>query len=96
MKKIILLALISFTLFNCSSTKTQSTKDGSSFENAIKVNDVSEEYQIVRSKCADCKLQGQGLVFSDKDKPFDVLTFIKPSGEEVKYYFDISRFYGKF
>lgn len=94
--KIIFLLLISLVLFNCSSTKTQSSEDGSSMENAIKVSNVSEEYKIVKSKCPDCKMKSQSLIFNEKDKPFDVLTFIKPNGEEVKYYFDISKFYGKF
>jgi hypothetical protein len=94
--KILFLAISSLTLFNCSTANTISTKDGSAMENAIKVSDVSEEYQIVRSKCVDCKLKGQGLIFNDKGKPFDVLTFNKSNGEEVNYYFDISKFYGKF
>jgi hypothetical protein len=44
----------------------------------------------------NCKLKSQRLTFNDKEQPFDVLTFIKPNGEEVKYYFDISKFYGRF
>jgi hypothetical protein len=84
--KILLLTILSLVFFNCSSTKTQSTKDGSSMENAIRVNSVSEEYSIVRSKCIGCSLKSQSLRFDNKDKPFDILT----------YYFDISKFYGNF
>lgn len=98
MKKLkhILVVAMSIVFFSCAPTQNQTLNDGSSIEKAIKVSSVAEEYKIVREKCSDCKLKGQGLNFNDKGKPFDVLTFIKPNGEEVKYYFDISKFYGKF
>lgn len=98
MKKIkyLIVLAISLAFFSCSSIQNQTLNDGSSMEKAIKVGSVEQEYKIVSEKCADCKLKSQGLIFNKKDKPFDVLTFIKPNGEEVKYYFDISKFYGKF
>lgn len=94
--KQILVLILCITLFSCASTLNQSLNDGSSFEKAIKVGSVEQEYKIVREKCADCQLKSQGLSFNDKDEPFDVLTFTKPNGEEIKFYFDISKFYGRF
>lgn len=94
--KYVLVMAMSFALFSCSSTQNQTLKDGSSMEKAIKVSSVEEEYKIVREKCADCKMKRQALTFNGKNKPFDVLTLIKPNGEEVSYYFDISKFFGKF
>ena len=94
--KYIFLMTISFAFYNCASTQNQSTNDGSSMEKALKVKSIEQEYKIVSEKCSDCKMKNQRLIFNDKDKPFDVLTYIKPNGEEVKYYFDISSFYGNF
>ena len=94
--KYIFVIAICFTFLNCASTQNQTSNDGSSMEKAIKVGSVEQEYKIVREKCGDCKMKSQGLTFNDKDKPFDVLTFIKPTGEGVKYYFNISKFYGNF
>jgi len=94
--KYLIVLVISLALFSCASTQNQSLNDGNSMEKAIKVSSVEQEYKIVREKCADCKLKSQRLTFNDKEQPFDVLTFIKPNGEEVKYYFDISKFYGRF
>ena len=92
----IFILLLCFTLFNCASTQNQSVNDGSSFEKAIKVSSVEQEYKIVQEKCLNCQFKSQGLSFNEKDKPFDILTFTKPSGEEIKFYFDISKFYGRF
>ncbi len=93
--KYVILLLLSLTFINCSTTQNLTLNDGSSIEKAIKVGSVDQEYKIVREKCIDCKLKSQSLRFNN-NKPFDVLTFIKPNGEEVNYYFDISKFYGKF
>ena len=98
MKEIKYLFLITacFTLFNCVSTQNQTLNDGSSMEKAIKVGSVAEEYKIARNKCPDCQLKSQTLSTDDKGKPFDILTYTKPNGETVNYYFDISKFFGKF
>lgn len=98
MKKLkhIIVVAMSIAFFSCATTQNQTLNDGSSIEKAIKVSSVEEEYKIVREKCSDCIIKKQSLNFNEKGKPFDVLTFIKPNGEEVKYYFDISKFYGKF
>lgn len=98
MKTIIKVTGVFFLLLltSCGSKKQASelVRDGSSFEKAIIANSISEEYAYVRKVCSDCKIQGQALVYEDK-KPYDVLTLIKPDGEKVSYYFDISSFFGK-
>lgn len=85
-------------LLGCSSTKPASSgnidRDGSSFEKAIIVNNISEEYAYAKKVCSDCSFIQQALVF-EKRKPYDILTFKKPGGQTVEYYFDISSFYGK-
>lgn len=94
-KKIgIIICLLIMT--SCSSTKNLGNikRDGSSFEKAIIAKNVSAEYEYVRKVCSDCQLLGQYLVF-EKKKPYDILKLKKPSGEEVSYYFDISKFFGK-
>jgi len=78
---------------NSSSTKNTS-RDGSSIKNAIKVKSVSEEYQIVRKICPNCKMNSQALL-SEGNKHYDLLKLTNEKGEEVKYYFDINSFYGK-
>ncbi len=77
------------------SKKKKSKQDALSFETALKVKNVGEEYQFALDNCNGCALLGQSLV-EHKNKPYDILTFKKPDGEEIKYYFDISSFYGKF
>ena len=90
---IILIALIS--LCSCSSTQNSTMNDGLTRETAIKVNSVQEEYKILPKLCPDCKLKSQG-VGSQGNKHYDSMTMIKPNGETVVYYFDITSFYGKF
>jgi hypothetical protein len=68
--------------------------DATSFEQAVKVRSIREEYQWVGAHHQSLELKGQALVFKDK-KPFDVLTFTRTDGSEQKFYFDISSFYGK-
>ncbi|KAF2511224.1 hypothetical protein [Flavobacterium foetidum] len=96
--QLFLIALLSLFLFNCSGAKSSDTKksvnDGSSIKNAIKVKSVSEEYEIVRKLCPDCKMNGQALI-GEGNKHYDVLKLTNSKGEEVKYYFDINSFYGK-
>lgn len=98
MKSILKVAVIVSLLIvtACSSTKNlgNTTRDGSSFEKAVIVNSVSEEYEYVRRVCSNCQMMGQSLVF-EKKKPYDILRLKKQSGEEVSYYFDISKFFGK-
>jgi len=72
-----------------------SKQDGLSFETALKVNSVAEEYDFVRLNCQDCTFIRQALV-EHKKKPYDILTLEKPNGDEINYYFDINSFYGNF
>jgi hypothetical protein len=77
-----------------SSNDNRSVKDGSSFEKAIKVKSVPDEYKYVKANCIDCKMQSQSVT-EYKGKMYDILSLKKTDGTEVQYYFDISSFYGK-
>jgi hypothetical protein len=70
-------------------------RDGRSFETAILVNSVKDEYEYIHEICWRCKPIQQALV-SHKGKPYDVITIENQDGSTVEYYFDISSFYGKF
>ena len=98
MKKIALIPvlLLFVAMISCGAKKglPASERDGSSIEKAIIVNSIAEEYQYVRRVCQGYDFLGQALVFEDKN-PYDILTWQKPDGEKVKYYFDISKFFGK-
>ncbi len=77
-----------------SALEGKSIKDGSSYEKAIKVKSVPDEYKFAKENCTDCTMQSQSL--SEKNgKMYDVLSLKKPDGTEVRYYFDITSFYGK-
>ncbi|SHG01092.1 hypothetical protein [Flavobacterium defluvii] len=96
-KKFFILTILSLSFISCSGTKSttaNTTKDGSSIKNAIKVKSVAEEYQIVRQLCPNCKMNGQALL-SEGNKHYDLLNLTNEKGEEVKYYFDINSFFGK-
>lgn len=69
------------------------TNDGSSFEKAIVVKSIKEEYAYVKKVCPECRLKKQALRQNNK-KYYDVLYFDK-DGTEVIYYFDINSFFGK-
>ncbi|MUU78489.1 hypothetical protein [Winogradskyella endarachnes] len=69
-------------------------RDGSSFEKAIIVKSIKEEYVYVKKNCINCTMLGQALAYNDK-KPFDILRLKNAEGKEVSYYFDISLFFGK-
>jgi ABC-type phosphate transport system substrate-binding protein len=69
-------------------------RDGSSFDLAIIVNSISEEYAWIRKTYPGSQVNAQALVRHD-GKHFDVLTFTTSDGETRKAYFDISRFFGK-
>lgn len=95
--RIILLGSLFFMAISCSSTQSalKSKRDGSSYEKAVKVESVKAEYDYVRRVCSDCKILGQSLA-SYKHKHYDILKLEKNNGDKVSYYFDISKFYGKF
>ncbi len=69
-------------------------RDGETFEKAIIVNSIGEEYKWIEKKYPGSRIQGQALVRKD-GKPFDILTFVTANGETKKAHFDISRFFGK-
>ena len=97
MKKDLICLLVAITILNigCSSSKTSQTNDGLSFETAIKVNSVEKEYKLLPNLCPECNLTSQGTT-SKGNKHYDIMTMIKPSGEKVVYYFDITSFFGNF
>ena len=88
--------VVMMAFVSCATVKQSNNepRDGSSFEKAIVVKSIAQEYAYVKTVCPECQLQAQSLVFNKK-KPYDLLIFKKSNGEEVVYYFDVSRFYGK-
>jgi len=69
-------------------------RDGSSFEQAVVVRGVREEYSYVKQVCPNCQFISQSLAHENK-KPYDILRFRTEDGRTVSYYFDISKFFGK-
>lgn len=69
-------------------------KDGSSFKKAVVAESVPFEYEYVKKVCFNCQFIMQSLEF-EKGVPYDILTFEDSNGKEIKYYFDISSFFGK-
>jgi len=91
--------LIGFVLvfISCGTTQKSLVKvqrDGSSFEKAIVVNNIHQEYEYVKKVCNNCQILRQRLLHHKK-KYYDVLEVKKPDGSKQEYYFDISKFYGK-
>src|SRR4051812_7238483 len=98
-KQIFVILFLGIFLASCSGAKSKNsssrnTADGSSIEKAIKVKSVPQEYQIVKTLCPNCKMNGQALI-SEGNKHYDVLDLTNEKGEVVKYYFDINSFLGK-
>jgi len=112
MKKIVFIALVAL-MAACSpakhnsSTSNNSTQvsagqaDGSSFDNAIIINEkgeragVAAEYKWLREHYPGYKSKSQSLQSNNK-KPYDVLSITTADGTAKKVYFDISSFFGKF
>ena len=94
-RKIFIISTL-FLFLSCAVNKTltNAERDGSSFQKAIKVNSIPEEYQYVKKICPTCQFVMQSLAFH-KNKPYDILEYKNPDGKTVSYYFDISNFYGK-
>ncbi|WP_146185067.1 hypothetical protein [Flavobacterium pallidum] len=95
MKQFLVAILMMMAMSGCKSAQTQANAsgDGSSYENAVVVKSVGEEYAFVKSKCTGCRVTSQAL--SNKDgKYYDVLYVSTADGKEVKYFFDINSFYG--
>lgn len=70
-----------------------SSRDGSSYEKAIIVKNIAEEYAYIKKNCPDCKVIKQALSNHNK-KYYDVL-YVNKNGTETAYYFDINSFFGK-
>ncbi|MCP1225133.1 hypothetical protein [Sebaldella sp. S0638] len=66
------------------------SRDGLSFETAVKVNTVEEEYKYLSTKYPGSRVLGQALVYDDNGTPYDILTVQMPDGKTVKYYFDVT------
>lgn len=100
MRNIITIFLFSTALFvsctsqNSAASASNDASYGSSFEKAIKVNSVPEEYQYLKKNCGGCQMKSQALV-PNKKKYYDILTVINKDGSEQQYYFDITSFFGK-
>lgn len=69
-------------------------RDGWSFEKAIIVNSISEEYIWIRTKFPGSGVNSQALI-KNNGKPYDLILFVTADGEALKAHFDISKFYGK-
>jgi hypothetical protein len=80
--------------------KTDTTRDGSSFDKAIVINETSErygdpaEYTWIRKNYPGATNNSQALVYHAK-KPYDILHITTADGKAVSIYFDISKFFGK-
>ncbi len=105
MKKLIILTMLilSLNISAKSNSKTgnsvkENTKNisktdsgnGSSFETAVKVKTVEEEYKYLSANYPGSTVLGQALVYDDKGTPYDILTVQMPDGKTVKYYFDVT------
>ena len=112
MKKIALIPLIVLATA-CHSTRhatktpagteqssSSSVRDGSSYENAIVIQEkhegpgVDAEYKWIRQHYPGSKTKSQALT-NKNGKPYDILTIQTADGTEKKIYFDISNFFGK-
>lgn len=101
----ILLLIVVLIQVQCSSTKSskqassessvgETVRDASSFEKAIVVKSIREEYEWVEKNYPGSKMLQQSLSFKNK-KPYDILSFTLSDGSKRDFYFDVSKFYGK-
>lgn len=75
--------------------------DGLSFETAVVITETSQskgvkaEYKWIANHYSNftIKMQSAGM---HNNKPYDIITIRQSNGEDLKLYFDISNFYGKF
>ena len=76
-------------------------EDGLSFATAVVVKETTEsagvkaEYKWVNEHYPGFKMKSQALNRQDK-KPYDTMTIVLTDSKELKLYFDISNFFGKF
>lgn len=76
-------------------TGNTNERDGTSFQQAIVVNSVREEYEWVRERYPEAQMRQQ-LLSKHGSRYYDILTFTMPDGTDKNFYFDIHKFYGKF
>lgn len=69
-------------------------QNGSSFEKAVFVKSIPEEYQWLRDYYPGHSVLRQTLMFHG-EKPYDVIMIRTLDGETIDVYFDISDFFGK-
>lgn len=82
-------------IFSCTPSKKVHSTVGLSFETAIKVNSIEQEYRSLEELCSGCDLEQQGLGSKD-NKYYDIMRVRNSNGESVEYYFDITNYYGKY
>ena len=86
---------------NFPSSTPKPTDDGLSYQTAIVITEKSEtqgvhaEYAWIDNHYSNYKVNGQALVTNDK-KPYDIITITLSNNTELKLYFDISNFFGRF
>jgi len=107
MKKYFYLFVCLCLLFSCTAKKktvitvSYSGGDGSSFENAVIINEihnglgVDDEDTWVKIHYPYSTNNGQATITHDQ-KPYDVLQLTTRANKAITVYFDISKFYGKF
>lgn len=80
---------------------TKSTDEGLSVINAVIISETTElkglnaEYKWIKEHFVNYKLKMQTLNIVN-DKPYDIITILQADGKELKIYFNIESFYGKF
>lgn len=106
MKKLCLFLAVGLA-FACTAPKHAATadangsQDGKSFETAVVIQEKHETVGVHAEYawCADhypgYKTKMQAFTTHGK-KPYDILTIETADGQEMKVYFDISNFFGKF
>jgi len=83
------------------SPSAKTSEDALSYATAVVINEKNEtkgvdaEYKWIKTHYSDYTIKGQSLTTFEK-KPYDVITIVLSDGKEVKLYFDISKFFGKF
>ncbi|MBL0740192.1 hypothetical protein [Chryseolinea lacunae] len=83
------------------SDATNSTGDGSSFENAVLIKQTSStagieaEYKWIKEHYPGSRVLGQKLISKEKT-PYDVIMIETATGEKKDVHFNISKFFGKF
>lgn len=80
---------------------TKTTDEGLSVNNAVIISETTElkglnaEYKWIKEHFVNYKLKMQTLNIVN-DKPYDIITILQADGKELKLYFNIESFYGKF